>query len=294
MRIRPKPKYRTLPAAEVPRAPDMFDALSVKLDGAHSIVHLGQPGSRIRVFSPRISTITKRRIEYTDKLVGLPSRTPPSLANTLARAEVIAMKGRRSMGHTNTAAILNTKDPEEAKRKQRKLGLLRPFLFDVERFRGRDVRHLPPKEKLQILRQIKQRLRGFRIPTVYITKRAKTRAFKLVRAGKHPLSDEGFIGFNLNDHRSRPVKVKFRPDMDVWIRRIFRAKRPGWGEGFWYSLTKRGPIVGKVGTGFTQAQRESLIRNPEEWIGRKATVTYQKGGRRALRAPSFKRLHLDY
>jgi hypothetical protein len=95
-----------------------------------------------------------------------------------------------------------------------------------------------------------------------------------------------------------PSKIKLRDEHDVHIREFF----PGMGKyegrgvgGFRYSHEPKGPIVGEVGTGFSDEERMQMHTNPEDFLGRVARVTAQdKKPSGALFAPSYTSLHEDY
>ena len=94
-----------------------------------------------------------------------------------------------------------------------------------------------------------------------------------------------------------PIKAKLKEEHDVYIRKIFggeRAYKKDMAGGFEYSHTPNGPIVGKVGTGFSERIRRDMWENPDKYTGLIAKVNAQeKFESGALRAPSFQMLHLD-
>jgi ATP-dependent DNA ligase len=97
--------------------------------------------------------------------------------------------------------------------------------------------------------------------------------------------------------RDKPLKVKIRPEADVYIREIFRGdgKYKDSAGGFYYSLTPDGPIVGKVGTGLSDELRKDMFENPKEYIGRVARIAHQgQFASGSYRAPSLIALHEDY
>ncbi len=111
------------------------------------------------------------------------------------------------------------------------------------------------------------------------------------------MTDEGVIlKPKSKDHI---VKAKFRPDYDVWVRDIFEAtdasgKPKGRAGGFEYSWTKHGPVVGRVGTGFSHAEARKMWKNKKDYIGRVAKVKAQrKMPSGALFGASFQEWHLD-
>jgi len=288
-----KPKYRSAKPQEIANAPKAFDALAAKLDGAlaYGTFHKSV-GGPVRLFSPRVSKRTGRQIEYTHKVPHLVKDLwgrDHGLDDTVVRGELLAVKGGKSQGHTTTSSILNTRNALEAREKQKTQGELRFFPFAVDRFKGQDTRGATFGQQLEMLQRV-ERATGWKSPKVAIKPAAKAKLFAQIQSGRHPMTDEGLVGWNLKTPGGGPTKVKFRPEApEVEVRSIFGSKKPGFAGGFTY----RGPQgAGRVGTGFTPRELKDMSQNPGDYVGRQAEVSYQRGGRRALRAPAFKRWHL--
>lgn len=131
--------------------------------------------------------------------------------------------------------------------------------------------------------------------TVLDPERARA-LYERIKNKRHPLTEEGVVMTPLEG--GTPVKIKFRPEYDVVVRKIFeaRAKNGRRAGGFEYSRIlengKKGE--GKVGTGFSHDTLRDMLENPEDYEGRVAKVEAQSefpSG--ALRAPSFKAFHED-
>jgi len=94
------------------------------------------------------------------------------------------------------------------------------------------------------------------------------------------------------------IRDRLYSEHDVHVKEIFPGKRrlAGVGAGgFKYALKPAGPVVGEVGTGFTEETRRLMHEQPEEFIGRIAKIRAQEqfpSG--AYRAPGFLALHEDY
>jgi hypothetical protein len=129
----------------------------------------------------------------------------------------------------------------------------------------------------------------FHLPPMATDPKAMAKMWDEISGGKHPLTQEGMVFTPLQD--GKPTKVKLRPEADVTIRKVFpgEGKLEGKGAGgFEYSVDDSGQIVGRVGTGFSQAVREDMRSHPEQWIDRIARIRSQgqfESG--AHRAPSF-------
>jgi len=131
------------------------------------------------------------------------------------------------------------------------------------------------------------------LPEEARTPEEAARMIKGIRTGSHPLTREGIVAHPIAG--GKPVKAKFIEDYDVYIRGITPGEKglKGTGAGgFSYALTPKGPIVGKVGTGFSAAVRRHMFESPEEYIGRVAKIRAQgQFPSGAYRAPAFHALH---
>jgi len=100
-------------------------------------------------------------------------------------------------------------------------------------------------------------------------------------------------GFELTKDPMAKYKRRFRMP-DGSIRYEYEEARPAMAGGFYYSLTPRGPIVGKVGTGLSFEMKKDMAQNPEKYEGLVARVRalaqYPSG---ALAKPSFKNWHFE-
>ena len=155
----------------------------------------------------------------------------------------------------------------------------------------------PFSEKQNILNRIKGYLPNNINVAEQVTDPEKQRAlFEQIKAKKHPMTTEGIVA---TPEKGTPYKVKFYDPYRVWIREIFpRVAGPRAGQtagGFSYSWDPEGPIVGKVGTGFSQDMLKSMWDHPDDWLNRMALVeAEEKFPSGALRGAAFKNLHEDY
>lgn len=302
-----KEKYKdtTLSASGLGKDIDILKgkyAIQPKIDGAHGIVVL-DANKPPHILSHRISKKTDDFIEHTHKFPGLTTqKVPSSIRRTVLRAEVY---GRDSKGKIIDAAklggYLNSTDPNAIDRLAKDKVQLEYKVFDVDTYNGKRVTDLTSGERDKLLEKIRAK-----VPTLPVMDsiagqsksdiRNKQKLIASILEGKNTETREGII---IRDPDSKTlIKAKIRPDYDVYIRKIFYGKEGSKYEqdagGFWYSWTPNGNIVGKVGTGFSDSQRRDMASNPTKWIGRVAVLEAQEMlASGALRAPSFKRLHLD-
>lgn len=265
--------------------------ISAKVDDASVLYYLPKD-RQIRVVSTRKPAKRSQGvIEHTHKIPGLEAEyTPKGLGETLLRGGVYAKVDSKDL-----AGILNSGVWNSREQQKQKAGLV-PLIYDVIKFKGKDVANKPYKEKLEILQQVASQIPVLKLPDMATTKEDKKKLLSSILDRTHPETVEGVVIWNLNKS-SPPIKAKKFNDHDVYVREFF----PGEGKyrdtgvgGFTYSHEPTGPIVGRIGTGFTDAQRKDMKNNPHKYVGLVARVKAQEifpSG--ALRAPSFDSWHLD-
>jgi len=275
---------------------DKSKVWSPKFDDAHSLFLLPKKG-KIRAISYRPSVRSEHVIEHTHKLQGLHNTyAPTDLGNTILRGGIYAKSpSNRPIGANVLAGLLNS-NVWKSREGQESAGKLKAVLYDVVKFKGKDLSTAPYAQKLEVLRQVADAIPAFELPEVAYTRNQKEKLRKAVLTGKHPETEEGLIEWDLN-RSGVPTKIKKVQEHDVYIRNLF----PGRGKytdkavgGFTYSHSPRGDIVGRVGTGFSDALRQDMAKNPGKYKGLVARVQAQtKYPTGALRGPSFKGFHLD-
>jgi hypothetical protein len=295
-----KPKYKEVE----PDAVDVTNSqqlMMAKVDGAHNTFRLdaGQP---VRVFSYRPTERDTGVIEHTHRfLPGFKQRVPQRLDGLVLRGELFASDPHtgRAREAVETGAVLNSGVWKSRDTQQH--APLRAVIFDVARRAGKDIESIPYKEKLQILKRVNKALPFLELPPMATSTRDKVDLLNRVRTGQEPITSEGVVLWPLGG--GAPIKAKFRPDHDVYVREVFpeTGQREGLAGGFRYSWTPKGRIVGHVGTGLNHDLKRDMLENPQKYIGRVARVRAlgvyrdkenpKKPG--ALRAPSFQDWHLD-
>ena len=297
-----KPAYKEIDTAKVPFDNDS-QVMSAKIDGAHNLVFF-PPDQRVRMLSYRPSERDTGVIEHTHKVPGLLTlKTPAGLGGTILRGEVFAIgPDGKAVQSKDLGGIMNS-NVWKSREKQGLLGKLKIALLDVVRHRGKPAEHLSYDDKLAILKDVMAKAPGqFVLPKMANTEAEKRKLFEDIREGRVPETKEGIV---LWDRRSGspPIKAKFRRDHDVYVRAFFpgegKYRNKGVG-GFIYSHTPDGPLVGRVGTGLSDAQRADMYLTPGKYTGAVAKVlatdVYPLAGGEgpgALRAPAFSEWHLD-
>jgi hypothetical protein len=293
-----KPDYKEVPVEKIPYDDPRY-LFSAKIDDAHNLFYFPETGSQIRVVSYRPSKKSGTGfIEHTHKVRSLfGKKTPKGLGGTILRGGLYAMHPERKKAtEAHILGGLLNSDVWKSREKQETEGSLVPVLYDVVKYKGRDVSKAPYAEKLRILRNVQTQVPGFELPKMALTPDSKRELVKLIKEKKLAHTEEGIVMWDVLEGKP-PIKAKFRDDHDVHIRGFFpgEGKYKGKGVGgFVFSHTADGPIVGRVGTGLSDALRRDMHEHPGKYSGMVAVVEAQgKFDKGALRAPSFKQFHLD-
>jgi hypothetical protein len=173
------------------------------------------------------------------------------------------------------------------------------MLFNVLRLGKKEVpADVPYEERLKMLKDVVQHLpkKKFHLPETAGTPEEQRALWERVSGGEHPLTHEGVVAWPKAG--GKPTKVKIYDDYDVYVKDIFPGEKrlAGVGAGgFGYSLKPGGERVGEVGTGLSEEMRKTMLKNPEEFIGRIARIKAQgQFPSGAYRAPSLLGMHEDY
>jgi hypothetical protein len=295
--ITTKPKYKVI--AEPTDYSDDTKVLQPKIDGANSIIDLKSDAMN-RIYSYRTSKKTGRPIDHSHQVPGLRDlEVPKSLDDTVLRAELYATKNNKPVSAEVIGGILNS-NLIESLQKQKEVGKLKPYVFNIEKYKGKDVSKEPYSIKYELLKSIQKQIPQLRVAETAFTSDQKRKLVEDIKSGKHPETKEGVVEWDWNKETGNPKKLKFRDTHDVYIREIFPAISQSTGKekneagGFKYSWTPKGKIVGNVGTGFSQEKRKDLLAHPEDYLGMVARVkSQQKFSSGALRAPAFYSLDIE-
>ena len=297
-KIKDIPDYKiSMPEKKImPPLTDPKYMVQAKIDGAHTIV-LIEPGKQIRVFSYRREKGTGKLYEHTWKIPGLIGvKAPKNVPKMILRGELFALKKDKPASISELAGLLNASIWKARKDINEKGYKFRIALFDVYKIKDKKLEVAPYKEKFEILKKATKLTDIFMLPPYATSYKEKEKLIEAIKKKKLPLTKEGVVFWNLEE-KKLPFKVKFKNEYDVIIKGWFPAKGKFKGliGGFYYALPDNpDKIVGKVGTGFTLAERKRLTKMKDKLIGEYARVeAAEKLPSGALRAPSFIALHLD-
>jgi hypothetical protein len=259
-----KDKYKVTDTPESYYRPGV--TASPKIDGAAALLRLLKNRAEVVSIRPRSGG---GPIKHTWRIGGLNKlQIPPSLQDTVLRAEIYGKKGNKAISAAELGGLLNT-NTEASVAEQRRRGIrLMLALYNVA---SPEIKTRPEKRK--IFDKVNTITGGVAHPLVEATDPESIKKLvDTVVSGKHPLTGEGVVFF---EDDVVPVKYVPAPEHDVYIKRIFKAQTQDNSEragGFGYSLTDTGDEVGEVGSGINRADAESMLNNPEEWLGRKTRI----------------------
>jgi hypothetical protein len=294
-----KVQYRTIPGTEIDKLMDQDYIMSHKIDGAAGFARLVK--DHVEVLSYRARKDTGTPIIHTHRLglSGEKLSIPKSWQGKVIRGEIYGEQGGKAIPAQQLGGLLNSSTAKSLDAQKEQRIKMRMAIFDILDDKGAEEGLTQPRDEVRArLQEALQFMPAgtFHEPEYAYTKKEKQKMWSSVTSGKDPLTREGVVGFPTQG--GVPVKVKPRPEVDVWVRKVFpgQGKYRGRGAGgFEYSLSPDGPIVGKVGTGLDDQTRRDMWDRPDDFTGRMARIDHQEqfpSG--AYRAPSYIALHEDY
>lgn len=243
-----------------------------KLDGAHFLAQINPSGV----------SYTSQRKNVNGDLLAREDKVP-HLRDLKFDKDTHGMVLRGELWHDKgfnyTSGILNSA-PTKAVEKQKQIGLMRFAPFRIDKGPNGEE-NLPYEDQYKIIQQIAKDQPYFFEPP----KRAEGSAdafFKDIGIKK----GEGIV--RIHKETGQAYKKKHRYDYDLIVVEVI----PGTGKysdamGALLLKDKTGRIVGKVGTGFTDEQRRSIMRNANRYIGSLVKVSSRPPLAGQLREPSF-------
>ena len=282
-----KPHFKSVSPTETDvSSPRHF--LSPKIDGAANVFVL-RKHKPVEVYSYRPSLRGKSKlIDHTFRLpLYQKTKVPPSLNKTVLFGEVFAKDESGKTAPLQTTAGILLSNVWKAREKQKETPLDH-IIYDVIKYKGKDVSQEPYERKLELINKITDEMPQLHAAPVARTPLEKDILLRQLHAKAHPLTHEGFVIYDLD--KPVPMKAKFVEDYDVYLRDVL----PGQGRlsssmgRVAYSLKPGGPVTGYVGGGFSDKLRQEIWKNPKKFINLPMKVYAQAqlpSG--ALRMPEF-------
>jgi hypothetical protein len=284
-----KPHYKSIKLEDL-RSDQKNEVWAPKLDGAHNTIVL-RPEKRLDTYSYRLSKKTGRQVDHSYRTGLYKIRGPRSLGNTIVRAELyIPGKDSSAIGGVLNANVWKSRE------KQEQLGKLKPIIFDVVKFKGKNVEKASYSEKLRMLEEITTEVPELEMPRIARTQQEKMKLKDDILSGRHPQTKEGIVVYKLNE--AIPYKSKSEEDFDVLITGVFPAspgsKYEGNAIGGFIGIPENSRTKVRIGSGLSDELRRSAYMNPNRYIGLwakvKGQMRYPTG---KIRMPIFKELRYE-
>lgn len=278
-----KPKYKEIKFDNVLLDRD-DEVIAPKLDGAHNTFLL-RPGKRLDVYSYRKSRKNQNRIDHSYRTDLYKVIAPKELGNTTLRGELFVPGGQSHV----TGGILNA-NVYKSRDAQKEKGKIDNVVFDVVKFKGKNVENKPYREKLEMLKQINKLVPELKLPELAQTTEEKKKLYDLIRDNKHPQTSEGVVIYK--NESSVPIKAKKVKDYDIEITGVFPASAGSKYDGravggFTGRYEGKGPEI-RIGGGLSDELRVDAYNNPRKYVGKYARIkALQKFESGKFRMPTF-------
>ena len=268
-----------------------------KIDGAAALVQLYK--DHFDVLSYRTQKEKGYPIVHTERIFGQRPTVdvPKEYQGQLLRGELYGTHEGKPIPPHELGGLLNSSISKSLTDQQARNVKLKVMLFDImNKQTGKHQLDIPYEQRMQQTKEVGSVLPQdtFNYPEEAKTPEEAKALLGRVQSGTEPSTVEGVV---VHPSTGVPQKIKLRDEHDVYVRDFF----PGMGKytdrgvgGFRYSHEPEGPIVGEVGTGFSDEERMNMHSNPQDFIGNVARVSAQnKKPSGALFAPSYISMHLD-
>lgn len=269
-----KVKYKILSEDKVQDVLNGQYSVSPKVDGASTLIKLMK--DNVDLFSYRTSTSGKP-IFHTEKVLQTQVPISKQFRGSILKGELYGVQDGNVIRPNELSGILNS-SLQNALTTQKEKGIdLKTGLFDILQKGKQSVSEMPFAERQKLLKEVLQVLPEDKFKMISQTTNPQEAQdlWNSIKSKAHPLTSEGIVAQKDN---APPVKVKITPETKVYIRNIF----PGTGKytnsagGFEYSHSATGPIIGRIGTGFSDEDRLSMRNSPQDWVNRVARVKVQE------------------
>jgi len=279
-----KPTYRRL---EDLKYDDENIIMQPKVSGAHTVIE-ARKGRQIKQFSTRESKRRKELIQHTWRNPALINYRPDF--DAILRSELFAVRENgRAIPEQEVSGLLNSSVPNARRKLKDKGFVFKNLLFDVVEYAGKDYSKEPYDKRYEVLKELVDKIPNAEIPVSAKTREEKQRLYWAIKSKEFPITEEGVV---LWSPAGVPGKVKAQEEEVVRVKDIFPGKGRllGIGAGG-FSYATRG-ASGKVGSGFTEAQRRDMMKNPENWLGKSVSIkSFGPSVHGSRKAPVFRSLH---
>jgi ATP-dependent DNA ligase len=273
-----------------------------KMDGSRYVLYIGgcPYGRRTSntLLSRRVSTVDLKHVDRTLNVPHITGTCYEDLFGTVLDGEI------QSVDFLSTNSIMNS-SPNLAVEKQKEIGPVNYFVFDITHFRGKDIRNLPLEKRRKVLSEVVKRIGN---PSVKLMPQVSSEEYDL-SVYFNTLVNDGGEGIIVKDLRQAYgvgwAKMKKSYDVSCFISG-FKQGSGKYSEGVGsiaLSVYHEGePVEIGFASGFTDDIRADMGENPGKYLRRVVDIFTQeiqdskrskdnKVGR--LRHPTFFRFRDD-
>jgi ATP-dependent DNA ligase len=244
-----------------------------KIDGSRYVLYIGaDPYERQKsnaLLSRRISVVDHKHVDRTLNVPHITLKLYEGLEGTVLDGEIV------SKDFLSTNSIMNSL-PAEALRKQKSIGPLDYFVFDVMFFRGIDVRTKPLTERRKILEKVIERMDNESVKAIPQVKGDLHAMFNKIveKGGEGIIVKDNRMGYGVG-------WAKFKKSYDVSC--VVSGFKPGKGKyssgvgSIALSVYHAGDLI-EIGfaSGFDDKIRADMTKNPKKYLNRVVDVFVQE------------------
>ena len=291
-----KEHYTVVPKEDVKKLFTPENYIQAKTDGSAEIIHI--LGNKLESISYRTSKKTGRPIYHTERTDLYKEKNLKGLPNdSILKGELYGTKDNRVIPAAELGGILNASVANAILKKQEEGITLKHNMFDISRYKGKDITDKPYSERHELLKDIVKNLPpAFELAQSATKPKEQEALWNKIKSGKHPLTTEGIVAHPKGV--DKPIKVKLTNEGKVVVVKILpgKGKYKNAAGSIYYALPEApDKPIGRVSSGLSDEDRIDMIKNPDAWLGRTIRISSQEqfpSG--AYRSPTFIARHEDY
>jgi ATP-dependent DNA ligase len=282
-----KPKYKK---EDIEKVKDLATRKEIivetKVDGAALEVTLGDKSNTIT--SHRISKKTGKLINHSDKMPDIRD-AKHNLAGTILRVEGVHRQGVNFL-----SGLLNSKTVR-SRDLQKKYGKIELAVFDILKYKGKDVSSLPYRERRVLYEKVCKDLGSKIVRPVESGNSSKIARFYEIQVNRKDIPTDGIVIKDANLAFNDGPTIKVKPD-DTVDCRVLSVNKSGILGNTTKSLIVETPDGHHVlvGSGFSTFERDWIWDHRKQVIGEVARVTFHvRHGITTATGPRFDSWHPD-
>jgi len=279
--------------AKLPETLSKHHIGELKLDGARYTLHLAHdPTGRTEgntLLSRHKSKVDRINVDKTANVPHITGVEYPGL-------EGCELDGEMFHTDISTTTSIMGASPAKAIERQKEIGWIKYYVWDIPVFKGKDIRGLPLTQRRKILVEVVKRMKNPNIKTLTQYPHDKVEELFLKVVGR---GGEGLVVKDVRQgYGSGWSKMKKSYDISVFI----SGFKPGNGKYTGMVGAMEVSVIDDDGkpkaigyaSGFVDSIREDMTEEPEKYIGRVVDVYAQELSKTdRLRHPTFYRFRED-